>query len=143
MASDGGLRPLFRRHIKRAQWVTIESGGTQSGIPDSHVTLDHTMCWIEYKTTSGWAVTLRPFQVEFHLSCAHHGGRSLIAVRRRCGGGVRRAAADQLWILRGSCADRARDEGLRGLSQGDLLGMWDGGPSQWDWEQVRRILADR
>lgn len=140
---DGGLRKLFRQKIRPAHWVSIESGDTGSGIPDAHVTLCHTSQWIEYKQTKGWAVTLRPFQIAFHLNEAHHGGRSFIAVRRQTEAGPRRGeAVDELWLLRGSCADRAREGGLRGLSQGDLLGTWHGGPRNWDWEAVRRALVE-
>jgi len=65
---NGGLRQLFRAKLPGFDWVSIESGSTGGGIPDSNYcvrTNDITGIegWIEHKQTDGWAVTLRPEQV--------------------------------------------------------------------------------
>ena len=139
---DGGLRRLFRQGIIRAHWKTVETGDTQSGVPDAHVTLEHESMWIEYKRTVGWSVKFQPFQVGFHLTEARHGGRTWIAVRREYAGTKKIPPADELYLVRGSAAERLRDHGLQGLSQGDLAGQWAGGPGGWDWNAVRRMLVD-
>lgn len=140
---DGDLRRIFRRAIIRSHWTTIETGDTQGGVPDSHVTLDHTMVFVEFKRTTGNTVKFRPLQAGWHLSCAHYGGRSLIAVRREYAGTRILPPADELYIVAGAAIERLRDDGLAGLAQGDIRGKWSGGPSGWDWSEVRGILADR
>lgn len=137
--TDGGLRPLFRQHIKNAHWTSVESGDTASGIPDAYVALSYGMCaWVEMKQTKAWTPKIRPFQVSWHLTHSRMGGRSFIAVRRQP---TISPGTDQLWIVAGAAIARLRDQSLRKLEQGDLLGCWEGGPSRWDWSAVRDILA--
>lgn len=144
MSDDGGLKQLLPSHlIQGIHWQRIESALTGGGIPD--------LCaqpqggrefWVEAKQTKEWAVTLRPDQVGWALCRIRHGGRVLIAVRRRCDAGPRRPAADELWLLRGSFAREAKRGGLRALPPAAILGTWPGGPSRWDWSEVRRLLIE-
>lgn len=138
-ATDGGLRILFRNKIKDAHWTTVESGATGAGIPDAYVALSYgSTCWVEYKRSTAWAVKIKPFQVGWHLTHTRMGGRSFLAVRRVP---VSSPGTDELWLVTGAAVERLRDGGLRRLEQGDILGTWSGGPSKWDWAEVRRFLV--
>lgn len=139
---DGGLRKLFKDNVGKSHWKTIETGETQGGIPDSHVTLDHTSVWVEFKMTKAWAVTIRPMQVGFALTETRFGGRVLFAVRREYAGTKKLPPCDDLYLIDGAAAARLNDEGLQGLSQGDLRYHGTGGPRNWDWGAVRSVLAD-
>ena len=138
---DGDLRKLFRKHIGRAFWKSIETGATQGGIPDSHVTLDHTSVFVEFKMTKAWAVTLRPLQVGFALTETRHGGRVIIAIRREHAGTKKATPCDDLYLVDGAAAARLSESGLQGLVQGDELYHGTGSVSGWDWDAVRSVLA--
>jgi hypothetical protein len=125
--SDGELREIWRQHLKKFHWQSIESGSTGRGIPDSNYCVDGVEGWIENKKTDGWAVGLRPEQVGWHLRRARAGGRTWVAVRRK---------RDQLWIVRGSQAAELLERGLKGF----LAPSWEGGPAKWDWEAISRLL---
>lgn len=138
---DGGLRPLFREHLRAGfQWNTIETGTTAGGVPDSEFCSEGVSSWLEFKQTTGWAVTLKPEQVAWHTVRHLRGGRSLIAVRRWPEAGVRRVAADELWIFLGRHAMELRAGGLR--AGVPCLGIWEGGPSRWDWDHVRQVILE-
>lgn len=140
MLIDGGLRKIFREHIPRAHWTSVETGGTGLGVPDSHGCVNGSQFWIEFKKTDGWAVALRPEQVAWHMSYGRHGGTSFIGVRRLCEAGARREAADQLWLLPGDQADQWKLCGLpRGLE--DVYCLGQGGPARWDWDQIILLLT--
>lgn len=133
MRPDGGLRALFRARVPPpAHWQSVETGGTSRGVPDSNVCCAGTETWIEFKTTRGWTVPLRPEQVGWIVARTRHGGRCLIATRQL--GGMR----DDLWIHDGRWARELRDGGLLAALP---RGRWDGGPESWDWTAVRRLLA--
>lgn len=141
MSVDGGLRGLFREHLRRGcQWTSIETGGTGRGIPDSYFCFDGgAVGWLEYKLTEAWSVDLDPEQIAWHTVHAVRGGRSFIAVRRRHDGGPRKGAAvDELWLFPGAMARELKDGGLRSQTP---LGVWDRGPARWDWDQVRETLV--
>lgn len=142
MSIDGELRPLFRQHLRAGiQWTSIESGGTGGGIPDSEFCAEGGLqCWCEFKQTTGWTVTLSKEQSAWHTVRHLRGGRSLIAVRRWPEAGVRRAPADELWIFLGRHAAELRAGGLR--AGVPCLGIWEGGPSRWDWDAVRRVVLE-
>lgn len=140
MSIDGKLRPLFRQHLPGIHWVSIETGGTGRGIPDSNGCGGGVEFWIEYKQTSGWTVDLRPEQVGWLLQRARFGGRVFIAVRRAKEQGARTIACDELYLIDGKNAREAKVSGLRGAP---LLGRWEGGPSRWDWPQIDTILTGR
>lgn len=144
MTTDGGLRQLFHARLREGiHWQAIETGGTGRGIPDSNYCCGGVEGWVEYKQTSAWSVGMRPEQVGWHLTRAQRGGRTFVAVRRQHDGGVRRGAAvDELWLFQGTAVSSLARSGL--LSDDGLLGRWSGGPSQWDWVQVRDLLiSDR
>ncbi len=144
---DGGLRGLFRHNLRRGwHWQSIETGGTGRGVPDSNfcrtpsgsaVAVER---WVEFKQTTAWAVTLSPEQASWHTVRQKRGGISFVAVRRQHDGGPRKGVAqDQLWLCAGIAARELKRDGLRcGVG---ILGCWDGGPSQWDWEQIGEILC--
>jgi hypothetical protein len=59
------------------------------------------------------------------------GGRVFILVRR---------AGDELWLLPGDTA-RTLSTRMGKLGTVEHLGRWDGGPRNWDWEQLGRMLT--
>jgi hypothetical protein len=128
---DGGLRQLFRKHIKSAQWTSIESGQTERGIPDSEFCFPGGIQgWIEYKQTKGWVIPKTkswPFQVAWIDRRARLGGRVFIAVRR----------IDELWLYRGKDAKGLKTGGLKAIRP---MLREEGWPGRWDWEAVERIL---
>lgn len=151
MAIDGGLRPIFRDKLRVGfDWTSVETGGTGRGVPDSNFCAQlrndfvgggefvGVEGWVEYKQTTGWACTLRPEQIGWILRRTMHGGRVFVATRRRTDGGPRSPAADELFIHQGSVVRELRDTGLLGVPS---LYRQDGGPSVWNWDEVRRILT--
>ena len=136
--SDDGLRPLFRTNVL-GDWVTIESGLTDQGIPDSQCCIAGSEFWLEYKSTRGWAVRLRPEQIGWHLRRQRHGGRTFIACRRRVEAGKRRGAADTIFLFPGRYAEKLASGGLR-LTPPIYVG--NGGPSCWNWAEIARLLSD-
>lgn len=140
MASDGGLRPLFRKHLPGVDWCSIETGLTASGVPDLNGCRAGVEFWVECKQTAAWAVEVRPMQVGWHLRRLRAGGRTWFAVRRRCPAGRRRPAADELWLVRGRAAGDLRRLGLAQLHPEDVAGSWGGGPARWAWSAVESVL---
>ena len=137
---DGGLRAEFRERIPEFQWTSVETGGTSSGVPDSEFCHDASQAWLEFKKTDTTAVELRVMQISWMERRARAGGRVLVGVRRTHSGGPRRGPAiDQLWLLDGRTPGAIKKFGLT-TKFSYFLGMWDGGPDQWDWRAVRRIL---
>ena len=135
MSVDGGLRKLFRTHVRGVHWVTVETGFTTLGVPDSNGCCDGVEFWLEYKFIKrGWVVGLRPAQVGWLVTRARHGGRTFIAVRRQADG------ADRLYIYDGKHARELKDGGMRNAPS---LGEWSGGPIGWDWTAVRFALVLR
>jgi hypothetical protein len=133
MIIDGGLRSIFRQQLPHFHWVTIESGATDQGIPDSEFCHNGQTGWVEYKKTNGWVVPLNPSQVGWHMRRARSGGRSFIAVRKK----------KELWLFAGASA---RDLKLNGFRDEKILeqtmhGMWMGGPANWNWHQIETILT--
>ena len=133
--SDGGLRPLLRKHIPRIHWTTVESGNLAPGTPDVNGCADGVEFWIECKWTAGWTVTLRPEQIGWLARRARAGGRVFVLVRRR----PLRGPEDQLWLLPGAEGARLRAEGLRGSVP--ALRVWSGGPARWSWQELERLLS--
>ncbi len=139
---DGGLRSEFRKHLPQFDWVSIESNTGVRGIPDSNYCRNGIEGWIEYKTTSGWAVTLAPEQIGWIARRVRCGGRVWIAVRRRHAGGPRLGPpVDELWLLPGELAVQARTGGLRPLSGHPRVASYAGGPSRWNWAAVAARLV--
>lgn len=143
---DGGLRPILRQYLRRGwDWTSVETGGTGRGVADTSWATrpedgTHAEGWIELKWTDGWQVTLRPEQVGWLTRRAIVGGRVHVAVRRRCEAGVRREAADELWLILGARAQDARDGGLDPAAD-YVIGRWTGGPARWGWAEIAGLLV--
>lgn len=144
MSVDDGLRKIFRQNIKGCHWQTIERL-LDRGVPDSNLCVDGTDLWIEYKATRIWHVKIRPEQVGWLLTRERHGGVTVIATRRR---NVRASPrTDQLWLVRGWQARLFQERGLLpwsgdgGFWERGLIGVWDGGPSEWNWDAIRDLLT--
>ncbi len=139
---DAGLRPIFRKHLPSWDWQSVETGSTGGGVPDSNYCHDGVEGWLEYKQTTGWAVTLAPDQIGWISRRVRHGGRVHVAVRRRTLGGPRSGPpADQLWLFHGHWAVEARVNGLRGDWAGVGAIKWDGGPSGWNWAEIAALIT--
>lgn len=141
MAVDGGLRGLFQTHLKPAGFhcQAIETGSTGRGIPDMEYCSGGVSGWVEFKKCSANSVQISPEQVAWILQRKRAGGNVYIGVRKKCSAGLRRKAADELWLIEGSSAADLKENGLSSPGLW-VLGKWSGGPKKWDWEQVRKIL---
>lgn len=135
---DDGLRALLRSHLPMVQWTTIETGGTQSGVPDLEGFCRGAQFWVECKATRASALRFKPAQVGWHLRRAREGGTSFVAVRRRCNSGPHREARDELHIYSGVLVQELVQEGL--VATG-ALGKWAGGAGRWDWDAVLYCLS--
>ena len=113
---------------------------TGRGIPDSNGCYQGCEFWVEYKTTSRWSVDLRPEQVGWILRRTRAGGCVWVAVRRLCPGGPRTAAADELWVFKGSVVKELKEKGLRGVAPEAL---YPGGPAKWPWATMLTLLTNR
>jgi Holliday junction resolvase len=127
---DGGLRQLFKMHLPEIDWQAVDVTGGR-GVPDSNGCHDAKEFWIEHKMTHGRKVGVRPEQVAWIERRLRHGGKVFIAVRRV------NKKTDDLYLLSGSCA--------RALASGEWpypapLGHWSGGPTQWDWQEIKEVL---
>jgi hypothetical protein len=138
---DAGLRPLFRQHLLQFDWCSVESGLTGRGIPDSNYCREGVEGWVEFKTTPGWTVPLRPEQVGWIARRCRHGGRVWVAVRQLHPGGPRQPARDSLWLIPGQLAMDAKAHGLRPFLAARSGLRWDGGPGGWDWRAVAAALV--
>ncbi|SRR5712691_9338895 len=131
MPRDGSLRVEFRKHLREAQWTSIETGLTEGGVPDSHyIFAGGVEGWIEHKKAAANAVVFQPLQVGWLSRRARLGGRCFVAVRQ--------TRTDDLYLFDGADAAAIQSGGLRGASP---LGRWGGGPSGWNWTQVREVLT--
>lgn len=138
MKTDGGLRQIWRAKLPAVAWSSIETGGSEPGVPDMHGLLDGVAFWIEDKLSHGFAVEVRPAQIGWLSRYTRQGGRAFIAVRRLVAEGPRRGAAvDELWLFDGSLARELNREGLRGPAK---LLLAEGGPARWDWARIRSVL---
>lgn len=163
MSVDDGLRRIIREKLRDlGHWLSVETGTTDQGVPDLNVCAIPSSpsswkpdsrglpwylgaeIWIECKATKNWTVPLRPEQVGWLTTRARHGGRVFVAVRRRNEGGPRRGdPVDDLWLLRGEHAREIKTRGLQGIAldlPSAVVGTWRGGPSAWNWDEIRRGL---
>lgn len=125
MARDGDLRILFRKHLPKVFWTSVETGATGRGTPDSFGCYEGSMFWIEFKEAKHWKVIIRPEQIAWHLRLARNGGNSWIAIRR---------TSKELWLIRGADVDRASLLAKPGRY------YWDGGPRAWDWDAILQLI---
>jgi hypothetical protein len=124
---DGELRKLFRRHLPRVAWSSIETGAVEPGVADMNGCRDGVEVWVEMKKTDGWTVDVKISQVAWHKLRQSRGGRTFFAVRR----------GDSLRIFHGRDAESLRAAGLKGTA---ALLTTDGGPSSWDWAEIEKTL---
>lgn len=134
---DGGLRKLFRQNLPTFHWVSVETGLTEQGVPDSNYCVDGIEGWVEFKLSTTNKVHLRSEQIGWLERRSRAGGHTFIAIRFRHGGGPRKGVAiDQLSIYAGAVA---RSVALRGLAVPPLV-RFEGGPSRWNWATVEKTL---
>jgi hypothetical protein len=134
---DGGLRPLFRQKFKAWQWSSIETAGTASGVPDSEFcTPTGIQGWIEFKQTTIFFVVIKPLQVAWLMRRCRYGGNAWIAVRRTPSA-VKYNHLDELWLMSGDQAEALYYDGLNGTT----AMCWGGGPSNWNWDEISKILT--
>jgi len=143
--ADAGLRRIVQDNLSKGDgwlWTAVETGGTHAGVPDSFWAHEPTQTsgWVEHKATSGWAVTMRPHQIAWMERHARAGVRCHILVRAM-GSGSAKKKGDSLWVIDGAAARHLAGVGLGDLPDGAVLGYWAGGPSDWDWGLVRKILT--
>ena len=129
---------MFRQYLPEVHWLTIETAGTEGGVPDLNGCHTDTEFWIECKLTAGWTVSLRPQQIGWLMRRTRAGGNTYIAVRRKVNKSARRDAADELWLYSGADATALKMKGLRGAPP---LIMCAGGPAHWHWAGVRTRLG--
>lgn len=141
--ADAGLRGVLREHLGHVgQWVTIETGGTEQGVPDSNVFLKKNGhfsgrdVWIECKATQGNKVKFKPAQVGWLFTRWRLGGIAFVATRRlgRERGGAER---DMIYV---TSAEHARELCTYGLGSVPHLLLADGGPGQWPWNKIEHVL---
>jgi hypothetical protein len=136
---DGGLRSLFRRQFNSWQWSSIETAGTATGVPDSEFCTP-TGCqgWVEFKQTKVFYVHVKPLQVSWLMKRCRYGGNAWI-VARRTPSAAKFAGEDQLWLMRGDQAEALFNRGLNGVH----ALCWEGGPSNWNFDEVAEALTNR
>src|SRR5262245_47126717 len=135
---DADLRSIFRRHLPKVHWSSIETGGVEPGVPDLFGCFEGVQFWLELKKTSTFAVAVHESQVAWHTAHDHFKGRSFFAVRRIRMKTRRTHSCDELYLLRGKFALGLRMYGLAGGSP--ILSYWSGGPARWNWDEVLRHL---
>lgn len=135
---DGGLRQIFREHLTDFDWVSIESGITGGGIPDSNYCSFGIEGWLEFKLATGYAISLRPEQIGWIARRCRYGGRVHVAVRQKANVGPRREARDALFLIPGRDVILAKTNGLKDAP----WPVWHHGPSRWDWQAIAQILTD-
>lgn len=139
--ADGNLRRIFHDKLLPWHWTPIETI-TVNGVPDAECCWKGVQFWIEYKFTSGFAVGLRPQQIGWLLRRSRAGGRCFVGVRRTTLSTTRAPAVDQLYIFRGGDAGELGEHGLGPFGPAPL-GRWEGGPSEWNWNEVSEVLTGR
>lgn len=141
--SDGGLRPLFRKHLPELFWQAVETGGVGRGVPDSYYAGRRDdgagrSGWVEFKGTSTTRIKFELGQVAWHDRHARSGGNSFIAVRRQHEGGPRLGPpVDELYLYPSS---RALELDKLGLLTPAPLVLLLGGVRHWDWGPVHQVL---
>lgn len=136
--ADGGLRNLFKKHLKKWHWQHMESGGTGGGIPDTNYCYQGVEGWIECKKTETESIRFRAEQVAWIDRRCREGGRVFIAVRRKHdGGSIKGRPVDELWLYHGIDVRALNTHGMNPLWS---VNFWWNGPRKWDWDQIAAIL---
>lgn len=143
---DGGLRQLFRQHLPKMHWQSIEVAAIAKGVPDCNCCYQGVEFWVENKRSNAYTIGLRPEQVAWLDRRARNGGTVFIAVRRITKRGPRRgAAADELWLLDGRAAraiGRLNSlQMVRAIRPELVLCVEEGGPTRWQWSSVGAALV--
>lgn len=125
---DGGLRPIFRRHLPLVHWQSVETGLTGRGVPDSNGCYMGSEFWVEYKKCGANKVRIDPFQVAWHERRHRAGGRTFLAVGRM----------DEIHLYRGSRIREVYERGLR--TRPDVF--YRGGPTVWNWDSILKFLIN-
>lgn len=137
---DGGLRKLFRTNLPTFHWVSVETGLTEQGVPDSNYCVDGIEGWVEYKLSTTNKVWLKPEQIGWLERRSRAGGRTFVAVRFQHLGGPRKGVpVDGLFIYAGATARSLATLGLKTKP----LALFVGGPSSWGWMTVGKLLKGK
>lgn len=120
---DGNLRQLFRQHLPAVDFVSVETGGTGRGIPDSEYCYEGRTGWIEFKMAKGQNTGIRPEQFAWMNRRIRHGGRAFVAIRRKF------LKKDLLFFMPGDCASHK-------LKDCACPNPMEGGPRGWDWDKI-------
>lgn len=135
--SDANLRQIFRKHLPLFDWQSVETWSTGRGVPDLNFCYNGVEGWIECKRTLAWKVNITPEQIGWIERRCRHGGRVFIAVRRMRAAGPRLGpAVDELYLLPGMAA---RSLNLQTSQPSGWA--WFGGPSGWDWSEIKSRLS--
>ena len=144
--TDGGLRILLREYLPDGDWVSVETGATAAGVPDSNFCFSPGLeGWVEGKRATGWQVAFQPGQIGWHARRSRRGGRTFVAVRQML------RASDALFVVRGSDLEewsRLGHPNRKGqivcpLKSWDKCFVTAGGPARWDWARVRSIFCSQ
>ena len=130
MPSESDFRRTFRKSLPQVHWATVESRTTESGIPDINGCLLGVEFWVECKTTKAFAVVMRPMQISWILRRVRHGGKVIIAVRKK------NTKVDELYLIDGKHVKQLNEKGLHGFP---CIGT--GGPSQWPWPDIAKAIC--
>jgi len=124
---DGGLRAVFKDHLKGWHFTPIETGAIVSGVPDAeYCSPGGVTGWIEFKFAKGMVVGLRPAQVSWIDRRHRMGGRVFVAVQRK----------DELYIYSGGGVKELKRNGLV-----SSVGLVYYGAGKWDWDAIKEALA--
>lgn len=128
--SDGDLRRVFRKHLAGVDFQAVETGATSSGVPDLNYAIEGGIeGWVEMKACDHWRVSIRPMQVGWCERRLRFNPRVFCAVRR---------GRTELWFYHGSAMRKLKDERLDMVVP---MGVWEGGPTRWGWNDIRLWLA--
>lgn len=137
-AVDDNLRSIIKDHLRHIDWQSIESALTGGGIPDLNGCCDGVEAWVECKRASAWTVKIRPAQIGWSKKRIRHGGRVLLAIRKRHDGGARRGAAvDEFFLFNGELMHEINQNGFQSYAP---RVHEKGGPSRWDWSAIQQAI---
>ena len=127
--SDGELRKIFRKHLTGFDLLSVETGGTTSGVPDLNYARGDIEGWVECKKADHWRCTIRPMQIGWCERRLRHNKRVFCAVRRD---------DTELWLFHASQMRHLTTERIDTLPH---LGKWTGGAARWDWGAIAKLLT--